>query len=101
MDIRKDDMVMVMTGKDRGHTGRVVNVYPKKGRVMVEAAARAKRHTRPTKANQQGGIMDKELPIDASNVQIVCTSCGRPTRIGHQTIDGVKVRICRACEAEL
>jgi large subunit ribosomal protein L24 len=100
-EIRKDDTVMVMTGKDRGHTGRVVNVYRKKGRVMVEGAARAKRHTKPSKRNQQGGILDKELPIDISNVQIVCSSCGQPTRIGHRVQDGVKVRICRKCEAEL
>jgi large subunit ribosomal protein L24 len=101
IEIRKDDTVMVMTGKDRGHTGRVVNVYRKKGRVMVEGAARAKRHTKPSKRNQQGGILDKELPIDISNVQIVCSACGQPTRIGHRVQDGVKVRICRKCEAEL
>jgi large subunit ribosomal protein L24 len=101
IEIRKDDTVMVMTGKDRGHTGRVVNVYRKKGRVMVEGAARAKRHTKPSKRNQQGGILDKELPIDISNVQIVCSSCGQPTRIGHRVQDGAKVRICRKCEAEL
>jgi large subunit ribosomal protein L24 len=101
MEIRKDDTVMVMAGKDRGHTGRVVNVYPRKGSVMVEGASRVKRHTRPTKANQQGGIMDKEMPIDVSNVQLVCPSCGKPTRIGFRIEDDVKVRICRKCEAEL
>jgi large subunit ribosomal protein L24 len=101
IEIRKDDTVMVTTGKDRGHTGRVVNVYRKRGRVMVEGAARAKRHTKPTKANQQGGIMDKEMPIDISNVQLVCPSCGRPTRIGHRMEDGKKIRICRKCGSEL
>jgi len=101
IEIRKDDTVMVVTGKDRGHTGRVVNVYPKRGRVMVEGAARAKRHTKPTQKNQQGGILDKEMPIDISNVQIMCKSCGKPTRIGHRLVDGEKVRICRKCEAEL
>ena len=83
------------------HTGRVVNVYRKRGRVMVEGAARAKRHTKPTKANQQGGIMDKEMPIDISNVQLVCPSCGRPTRIGHRVEDGKKIRTCRRCGSEL
>ena len=100
--IRKDDTVMVMTGKDRGHVGRVVNVYPERGRVQVEGAALAKRHTRPTRQNQQGGILDKEMPIEISNVQIVCGACGKPTRIGHRIKDeGTKVRICRKCEAEL
>ena len=101
IEIRKDDTVMVMTGKDRGHVGRVVNVYPEKGRVQVEGAALAKRHTRPTRQNQQGGILDKEMPIDVSNVQIVCSKCGKPTRIGHKIDGASKVRICRKCGAEL
>jgi large subunit ribosomal protein L24 len=100
-EIRRDDTVMVMTGKDRGHTGRVVNVYRKRGRLMVEGAARAKRHTKPTQKNQQGGILDQEMPIDISNVQLVCPSCGKPTRIGHKIEDGAKVRICRKCGGEL
>ncbi|MEX0834385.1 MAG: 50S ribosomal protein L24 [Actinomycetota bacterium] len=99
--IKKDDQVMVIAGKDRGHVGRVVSVLPKKGKVQVEGAARSKRHTRPTRQNQQGGIIDKEQFIDISNVQIVCKSCGRPTRIGFQIEGEVKVRICRRCGAEL
>ena len=101
IEIRKNDTVMVMTGKDRGHVGRVVNVYPDRGRVQVEGAALAKRHTRPTRQNQQGGILDKEMPIDVSNVQIVCSSCGQPTRIGHRIDGDTKVRICRKCESVL
>ena len=101
IEIRKDDTVMVTTGKDRGHTGRVVNVYRKRGRVMVEGAARAKRHTKPTKANQQGGIMDKEMPIDISNVQLVCPACHQLTRVGHETNDDGKIRVCRKCGAVL
>jgi large subunit ribosomal protein L24 len=100
-EIRKDDQVMVMTGKDRGHIGRVVRVLPKRGRVQVEGAAMAKRHTRPTQKNQQGGILDIEQPIDVSNVQMVCPSCNKPTRIGHRIEGTEKVRICRKCEADL
>lgn len=99
--IKKDDQVMVMTGKDRGHTGRVVRVLPRAGRVMVEGAGRVKRHSRPTKINRQGGIVEKELPIDISNVQIVCSSCGQPTRVGHRIEGDTKVRVCRKCEADL
>ncbi len=101
VNIKKDDNVMVVAGKDRGRTGRVVHVLPREGRVMVEGVARAKRHSRPTKANQQGGIIEKELFIAISNVQIVCKSCGQPTRVGHREEESGKVRVCRKCEAEL
>ena len=109
VDIKKDDNVRVMTGKDRGHTGRVIRVLPTEGKVMVDGAARAKKHQRATGKRstsgaqlQQGGIIDTELYIDISNVQVVCKSCGQPTRIGHQIgVDGKKVRICRKCEGEL
>jgi large subunit ribosomal protein L24 len=98
-----------MTGKDRGHTGRVLHVIPTEGKVMVDGAARAKKHQRATGKRsasgaqlQQGGIIDTELYIDISNVQIVCKSCGQPTRVGHLVdAEGNKVRICRKCEAEL
>jgi large subunit ribosomal protein L24 len=104
-DIRKNDEVQVISGKDAGKRGRVVNVFPKDNRVMVEGVNRVKRHMhmRPSRTSgrlQEGGIVIKELPVDLSNVQLVCKNCGRPTRIGHRVEDGVKVRICRRCEAE-
>lgn len=109
LDIRRDDTVKVMSGKSRGHTGRVIRVDPTRGRVMVEGAAIAKKHTRSTGRRstsgsqlQQGGIIDTELFIEASNVQIVCRSCGKPTRVGHVLrADGSKARVCRKCEGEL
>ena len=109
VDIRKDDEVQVIHGKDRGNRGRVVNVLPREGRVMVEGVARAKRHSRTggkrAKSGQQlqqGGIMDIEQFVDISNVQVVCKTCGQPTRIGHRTDpDGKKARVCRKCEADL
>ena len=109
VDIRKDDEVRVMSGKDRGRTGRVVHVLPREGRVMVEGVARAKRHTRMSGKRsrsgqqlQQAGIIERELFVDISNVQLVCKSCGQPTRVGHQIQDdGKKVRICRKCEGKL
>ncbi|GIU97263.1 MAG: 50S ribosomal protein L24 [Actinomycetota bacterium] len=109
LDIRKDDVVRVRSGKDRGKEGRVVRVLPREGRVMVEGVAMAKKHQRAKGRRttsgtqlQQGGIIDIETFIDVSNVQIVCSSCGRPTRIGHRVEpDGRKVRVCRRCEAEL
>ena len=108
VDIKKDDMVKVLQGKDRGKEGRVVRVLPREGRVMVDGVALAKKHMRSTGKRstsgqqlQQGGIIDAETFIDISNVQIMCKSCGRPTRVGHRIEGDVKVRICRRCEAEL
>jgi large subunit ribosomal protein L24 len=109
LNIRKDDLVKVISGKDRGKEGRVVRVLPRDGRVMVDGVALAKRHVRTQGRRstsgsqlQQGGIVDAEMFIDISNVQIVCPSCGRPTRVGHRTgPDGKKVRVCRKCDTEM
>jgi large subunit ribosomal protein L24 len=109
IDIKKDDTVRVIAGKDRGKEGRVVRVLPERRRVMVDGVALAKKHQRTagrrTSAGtqlQQGGIIDVETFIDISNVQVVCKSCGKPTRVGHRIDDdGVKARICRKCGAEL
>ena len=108
IDIKKDDTVRVIAGKDRGKEGRVVRVRPSDGRVMVDGVALAKKHSRTagrrTSAGtqlQQGGIIDVETFIDISNVQLVCKSCHEPTRVGHKVDDdGVKVRLCRRCGAE-
>jgi large subunit ribosomal protein L24 len=101
VSIRKDDEIQVVSGKDRGRRGRVVRVLPREGRIMVEGVARAKKHSRPSKRRQQGGIIDVELFVDISNVQVVCRSCGQPTRVGYRIDGDDKVRICRKCEAEL
>jgi large subunit ribosomal protein L24 len=109
VDIKRDDMVRVLSGKDRGKEGRVVRVLPREGRVMVDGVAMAKRHQRTTGRRstsgtqlQQGGIIDIETFVDISNVQLVCKSCGQATRVGHRIDeDGRKVRMCRKCEADL
>src|ERR687898_1984897 len=109
VNIHKDDTVKVMTGKSAGHTGRVIRVLPRDGRVMVEGAAMAKKHQRTSGKRsssgsqlQQGGIIDTEQLIDISNVQPVCRSCGKPTRVGHRIEDdGTRVRICRKCGEDL
>jgi large subunit ribosomal protein L24 len=108
VDIKKDDLVKVLQGKDRGKEGRVVRVLPREGRVMVDGVALAKKHMRSSGKRstsgqqlQQGGIIDAEMYIDISNVQIVCGSCGKASRIGHRMEGDVKVRFCRRCESEL
>ncbi len=106
--IRKNDEVEVISGKDRGKRGRVVNVLPSKGKVQVEGVARATRHmpVRParnsSRGSMTGGLVTQELFIDISNVLIVCKTCGKATRIGYRIDpDGTKVRVCRRCEGEI
>jgi large subunit ribosomal protein L24 len=97
--IRKNDSVLVTTGKDRGKKGRVIRVVPETNRLIVEGVNLIKRHTRPNPAkNIKGGVVQREAPLHASNVQLVCPECGAHTRIGHKVLDdGRKVRICRKC----
>jgi len=99
--IRRGDTVKVMAGRSKGMTGKVLAVFPESRRVTVEHANIIKRHTRPNPSkNIRGGIVDKEGPIDISNVMLVCPSCGKHTRAGHAALpDGTKVRTCRRCNA--
>lgn len=101
--IRKNDQVYVLRGRDRGRTGRVLIVMPEVNRVVVEGVQMIKRHTRPNpQKNIKGGIVEKEAPIDASNVAIVCKHCSKNTRVGTKVLDAtVKPRrierVCRKC----
>ena len=98
--IRRNDSVVVITGKDRGKRGRVLKVLPEKNRLVVEGVNFIKRHTKPNPQRQiKGGVVEREASLHASNVQLVCPECGKPTRIGRRILgDGRKVRICRKCE---
>ena len=98
--IRKNDNVIVTTGKDRGKRGRVLKVLPEKNRVVIEGVNFIKRHTKPNpQRNIKGGLVEREAALHASNVQLVCPECGKPTRLGRKVLgDGRKVRICRKCE---
>jgi len=101
MKLKSGDTVQVMAGKDVGTQAKIAKVFPEDNRIIVEGVATAKRSQKPTGSTMQGGIIDKDMPIDASNVMIVCPECG-PTRIGYRIDDdGVKYRICRKCEGEL
>ncbi|MGO9333624.1 MAG: 50S ribosomal protein L24 [Acidimicrobiales bacterium] len=97
MRIRKGDRVRVLTGKDRGKTGEVMRVIPARDRVIVDGVNAAKRSTRAKRGTMQGGIIDKDMPVHASTVAVICSECG-PTRIGVRDDDqGRKIRICRKC----
>ena len=100
MSIRKNDQVIVRAGKDRGKKGRVLSVVPGTNRVIVEGVNLIKRHTRPNpQKNVKGGIVEREAGLSASNVQLVCPECGRPTRVGRQLLDdGRRVRYCVKCK---
>jgi large subunit ribosomal protein L24 len=98
--IKKNDTVTVTTGKDRGKQGRVLKVLPENNRVIVEGVNFIKRHTKPNPQRQiKGGVVEREAPLHASNVQLLCPECGKPTRLGKRVLgDGRKVRVCRKCE---
>ena len=98
--IRKNDTVLVITGKDRGKRGRVLKVVPDDTRLIVEGVNLIKRHTTPNPAKSvKGGIVEREASLHASNVQLVCPECGVQTRVGRRILgDGRKVRVCRKCE---
>lgn len=96
MRIKKGDLVHVVTGNDRGREGKVLKVYPKASRVIVEKINLIKRHQRPTQINPQGGIVEKEAPIHVSNVMLVCPSTKKPTRIGKDILsDGSRARVSK------
>ena len=98
LHVKKDDLVMVIAGKDKGKSGKVLRVLPDKGRVLVENLNVIKRHTRPSQMNSEGGIIEKEAPLHISNVMIVCNKCTEPTRVGNRILeDGSKIRICKKC----
>ena len=104
--IRKGDTVLVTTGADKGRRGEVLRVHPKDNRAVVQGVKMAKRHTKPRPAPRSsgsqsvipGGVIEKEAALNLSNVQLVCPSCGKPSRVGYRVNqDGVKVRVCRNC----
>ncbi len=98
MNIRKNDTVLVITGKDRGKKGKVRSAYPKDETLMVDGINFMKRHARATRQVRQAGIIEREAPIKISNVMLLCDKCNHPTRIGfHFLEDGKKVRFCKAC----
>jgi large subunit ribosomal protein L24 len=103
ISIRKGDQVKIIAGRDAGKSGRVLSINAKKNTVVVEHASIIKRHTRPNPGkNIKGGIVEKEGPVNGSNVMIVCPSCGKHARMGHTTLpDGKKVRSCRRCGTTL
>ena len=102
MSIKKDDLVVVLSGKDKGKRGKVLSTQPAAAKVVVEGVNIVSRHQKPRKQGEEGGIIKREAPIYACKVQRVCPKCDKPTRIGHKLLaDGKKVRVCKKCGAEI
>lgn len=101
MNIKKGDTVVVIAGKDKGKKGKVLEVSPKTNRVVVEDVNVLSKHKKPRSAQDKGGIVKSAHPIDASNVMVVCSVCGKATRIAHKDVDGKNARVCKKCGASL
>ena len=110
MHVKSNDQVVVISGKDKGKKGKITAAYPKLGRVTVEGVNMVTKHQKARNAMQPGGIIKKELPIDASNVMLVCPKCGKPARVSHKvttvTNDAGKaqrkmIRVCKKCNADI
>ena len=97
MHVKKDDTVLILSGDDRGKKGKVLEVSPKEGKVIVEGFNVVTKHVKPTRMGQVGGIVETESAIYADKVQLVCPKCDQPTRVGHVVEDGKKLRVCKKC----
>lgn len=105
MKIKKGDTVLIISGKDRGRKGKVLQVFPKRpgypGKILVEGLNIKKKHIRPKRSGEKGQIVELPGPIDVSNVKILCPKCGKPTRIGYKIVEKKKFRICKKCGGEI
>jgi len=99
LGIKKDDQVVVISGKEKGKQGRVLSVLPRKNRLIIEQVNIIKRHMKPSRKYTQGGIIEKEAPLHISNIMLICPRCQKPTRISNQILeDGRKMRACKKCK---
>lgn len=101
MKIKKEDKVLVISGKDRGRKGKVIRVLPKEKKIVVEGMNMVKKHVRPKKKGEKGQIVEMPAPLDLSNVKLICPKCGKPTRVGFRKEGQKKHRICKKCRQEI
>ena len=101
MKIKKGDTVQVLSGNDKGKTGEVLEVIPKTEKIIVKGVNIRKKHVKPRKQGEEGGIISVECAIHSSKVNVVCPKCGKPARLGYKVVDGKKVRVCKKCGTEL
>ncbi|OGZ67679.1 MAG: 50S ribosomal protein L24 [Candidatus Staskawiczbacteria bacterium RIFCSPHIGHO2_02_FULL_34_9] len=101
MKIKKGDNVLVISGKDKGKTGKVLRSIPKEARILVEGANLKQKHLKPKKQGEKGQVVKSPASLDVSNVKILCPKCQKPARIGYKITNGKKVRICKKCKSEI
>ncbi len=101
MKVKKGDTVLILSGKDRGKTGKVGKVLPKKKKIIVDGINIIKKHVRPRKQKQKGEIVEVSAPFDVSNTKLICPKCSKPTRVGYKMIDKKKLRVCKKCKEEI
>ncbi len=98
LGIKKNDTVMLISGDEKGKSGRVLSILPSKDRILIESLNMIKRHMKPSKKYSQGGIIEREAPVHLSKVMLVCPKCSKPTRIGNTMLEnGKKIRSCKKC----
>ena len=97
LHVKKGDTVVVLSGKDKGQQGKVLQAMPKKSKVVVEGINKIKRHTKPNQKAPQGGIITREAPLHVSKVMLICPACKKATRIAHKTVNGKNARACKKC----
>lgn len=100
MRIKKGDTVLIISGKDRGRKGRVLKTFPKEGKVLVEGINLRKKHVRPKRTGEKGQIITLPAPINVSNLKLICSKCGKASRVGYKIIEKKKYRICKKCGQE-
>lgn len=101
MKIHKNDTVLIISGKDRNKKGKILDVFAKEGRIVVEGANIQKKHIRPKKSGEKGQIIQKPAPISVSNVKLICSKCGKAARVGYKIEGKKKYRICKKCGQEI
>lgn len=101
MKIKKNDIVKIISGKDRGKTGKVTHAFPRENKIVVEGVNIHKKHTRPKKQGQKGQVIQMPMPIHVSNAMIVCSGCSKPSRITSKKVGAKKVRVCKRCKGEI
>jgi large subunit ribosomal protein L24 len=101
MKIKKNDQVLIISGNDKGKKGKVLKSLPTRGRIVVEGVALVKKHVKPKKSGQKGQIAMAPRAINAANVLLICSKCGKATRIGYEAVEGKKYRVCKKCGAKI